>query len=56
MNNAGTRAAAVTGVIISKSAVVFTEKTVILDRPFVYLLIDTETNIPLFIGVVSDVG
>lgn len=25
-----------------------------LTRPFVYMLIDTEANIPLFIGVMND--
>ena len=29
-------------------------KTVILDRPFVYMLIDCDTNIPFFIGTVTD--
>lgn len=31
-------------------------KYVTLDRPFVYLLIDTETNLPFFIGTVQNVG
>ena len=30
-------------------------KTVTLDRPFVFMIIDTETNIPLFIGALTDV-
>lgn len=30
-------------------------KTVILDRPFVYMLIDCENNLPFFIGTVMDV-
>jgi serpin B len=30
-------------------------KRVTLDRPFVYLLIDTETNLPFFIGTVKSV-
>lgn len=29
-------------------------KTVYLDRPFVYMLIDCETNLPIFIGTVID--
>lgn len=31
-------------------------KTVTLDRPFVYLLIDCETNLPSFIGTMMDVN
>ena len=31
-------------------------RTVTLDRPFVYLLIDCETNLPFFIGTMMDVG
>ena len=30
-------------------------KEVYLDRPFVYMLIDTETNVPFFIGTMMDV-
>ena len=31
-------------------------KQVYLDRPFVYMLIDCETNTPFFIGTVMDVN
>lgn len=31
-------------------------RTVTLDRPFVYLLIDCENNLPFFIGTMMDVG
>ena len=31
-------------------------KTVTLDRPFVYMLIDCQTNLPFFIGTMMDVG
>lgn len=31
-------------------------KTVTLDSPFVFMIIDTETNIPLFIGALTDTG
>ena len=30
-------------------------KKVILDRPFVYMLIDCETNLPFFIGTMMNV-
>jgi serpin B len=29
-------------------------KTVYLNRPFVYILVDTETNLPFFIGTMMD--
>ena len=28
-------------------------KTVILDRPFVYMIVDTATNLPVFMGTVT---
>ena len=55
----GTKAAAVTVVEMNdECAAVIPEdyKTVILDRPFLYMLIDTETNMPFFIGTVADAG
>ncbi|MBR6708793.1 MAG: serpin family protein [Clostridia bacterium] len=52
----GTRAGAATVVEVDDKAVDFIEdpKQVILDRPFVYMLIDCETNIPFFIGTMAD--
>ena len=29
---------------------------VYLDRPFLYMLVDTETNLPAFIGTVTDMS
>jgi serine protease inhibitor len=29
--------------------------TVTLDRPFVYMIVDNATNLPIFIGVVTDI-
>lgn len=55
----GTKAAAVTAVeMTDECAAVIEEnyKTVILDRPFLYMLIDTQTNMPFFIGTVTEVG
>ncbi len=53
----GTRAGAATVVeIMCESAAPVEEtKTVFLNRPFVYLLIDTETSLPLFMGTMLDV-
>ncbi len=54
----GTKAGAATAVeVLDKSAPHFEDaKKVYLDRPFVYMLIDTENNIPFFIGSLMDVG
>ena len=53
----GTRAGAATVVeMVDEAAIEFTDtKQVHLDRPFVYMLIDTETNLPFFIGTMMDV-
>ena len=53
----GTRAGAATAVeMVAEGAMEIVEfKEVILDRPFVYLLIDCETNLPFFIGTMMDV-
>lgn len=50
----GTRAAAVTSVAMDESAPVI-EKTVILDRPFVYFIVDAENDLPVFMGIVASV-
>ena len=52
----GTRAGAVTAVIKAAGAAMPTEppKEVYLDRPFVYMIIDTENSIPLFIGALTN--
>ena len=53
----GTRAGAATAVIVKESAAMPVEqpKEVRLTRPFVYAIIDTETNLPLFIGAQTDI-
>ena len=52
----GTKAAAVTiGSIATTSAPISTQ-TVILDRPFLYMIVDTQTSLPIFIGTVTDLG
>ena len=54
LDEKGTRAGAATGATFyAASALREPPPQVVLDRPFVYLLLDTETNIPLFIGVVD---
>lgn len=52
----GTRAAAVTSVRGKAGSASMEENVppVILDRPFVYLILDTQTNLPLFIGTLNN--
>ena len=55
----GTKAGAATVVEMGKdgtSAPPEDPKQVYLDRPFVYMIIDTENNIPLFIGAMTDIN
>jgi serpin B len=50
----GTRAAAVTAIVMKTSAAPFGNvKTVVLNRPFVYAIVDNATNLPVFIGTVN---
>lgn len=51
----GTKAGAVTKVEMQDEAYIET-KVVILDRPFVYAIIDNATKLPLFIGTVLEVS
>jgi serpin B len=53
----GTKAAAATAVIMDdfSGSAVDSTPTVYLDRPFVYMLIDTENNIPFFIGTMNEI-
>jgi len=54
----GTRAGAVTVVETNDGAACPPEdpKEVYLDRPFLYMLIDSEASLPFFIGTVTDIG
>ena len=53
----GTKAGAATVIEVGDESAVFVEdpKQVYLDRPFVYMLIDCETNLPFFIGTMMDI-
>lgn len=57
VNESGTKAAAVTSVEINiTSAIIEEERYVVkLDKPFIYAIVDNETSLPIFIGVVLDV-
>ena len=50
----GTRAGAVTAVEIDAEGMIENPKYVYLDRPFVYMLVDCENNLPFFIGTLLD--
>ena len=56
LNETGTRAAAATIVIMDVAGTALDPnkpKEVILNRPFVYYIVDTETNLPVFMGTVE---
>ena len=53
----GTKAGAVTAVIMNATSASPSEiKTVILDRPFVYMILDLNTNLPIFIGTLTEIA
>jgi serpin B len=54
VDEAGTEAAAATGVIIGTTSMPLDPVTVTLDRPFVFLIRDIQTGAVLFIGRVMD--
>lgn len=50
----GTKAAAITWEVMNgKSAAIAEEKVVYLDRPFLYAIVDNNTGLPLFLGIVT---
>ena len=50
----GTKAAAATKVEIVEECAAMEEWSVILDRPFVFMILDRETKLPVFMGVVTN--
>ncbi len=57
LDNSGTRAAAVTAVImVPESAEPGQFYRVELDRPFVYAIVDTSSGLPIFLGVCDNLG
>ena len=52
----GTQAGAATAVGVKAASLMGPEKQVVLDRPFLYMLIDCGHNVPLFIGAVTEMG
>lgn len=55
VDEAGTKAGAATDVSMQKYGGSPALKTVILNRPFVYMIIDTATNLPVFMGIVASI-
>ncbi|MBE6708461.1 MAG: serine protease [Ruminococcaceae bacterium] len=51
----GTKAAAVTPVEVTTESCP-SSYTVYLDRPFIYMIVDRETNLPVFIGTVTEIS
>jgi len=55
VDEAGTKAAAVTAIeVYAESCVSKEVQPVVLDRPFVYMIMDTATGLPLFMGVMEN--
>ncbi|MBO5943765.1 MAG: serpin family protein [Clostridia bacterium] len=50
----GTKAGAATAVMMASGSAMFEVKKVYLDKPFMYMIIDCENNVPFFIGTVTD--
>ena len=50
----GTKAAAATAVEVRAKGAISARKEVILDRPFVYAIMDNESGLPVFMGTVCD--
>lgn len=56
VDESGTKAGAATLVEMKNESAELTEvKTVKLDRPFVYMIMDNSTGLPIFMGVVKDI-
>lgn len=59
LDEKGTKAGAATIVEIKQDSAPIQQeepKIVYLDRPFVYMIVDCETNMPIFIGTAMDIG
>lgn len=55
VNEKGTKAGAVTAVVMEATSAPMEIEAVKLNRPFMYMIIDGETNLPMFIGALMDV-
>jgi serine protease inhibitor len=50
----GTEASAATSVEIRETAMPLSDKEITFDRPFLYGIMDLQTGMPLFIGIMED--
>jgi len=50
----GTEASAVTDVVVKAAGISMNIQTLVFNRPFVYAIIDTKTNLPLFLGTMEN--
>lgn len=57
LDRKGTKAAAATGIIMRTNSIEAAKKevTVKLDRPFMFAIVDANTNLPVFMGIVNSV-
>lgn len=55
VDEAGTKAGAVTSVEMAGTSAPIEIKVVNLDRPFLYMIVDNETNLPIFVGTLTSV-
>ena len=55
LDEEGTKAAAVTIIATADNAVMMPEKELNFDRPFVYAIVDTETDMPVFMGTLTNI-
>lgn len=51
----GTKAGAVTKVEMRDECAMWPSETVTLNRPFLYMILDNATNLPIFMGVVTEI-
>lgn len=51
----GTKAGAVTSVMMKNESIALSQYSVTLDRPFVYVIIENSTGLPVFMGTVMDI-
>lgn len=57
VDEAGTKAGAVTSVdMLTEGYIANEKKIIVLDRPFICMIIDNESNLPIFMGTVSNIG
>lgn len=54
VNEKGTRAGAATAVVMETTSAPMDIKTVVLNRPFMYMIIDKENGLPMFVGTLMN--